>query len=427
MNGDSELYIAPTDGSLPASQLSTGIFSHSNLTWAPNSDGLFFRYVDYDKNPWYSTNLDASIVQNLNTQVQSSYSSVQSLGDSLIGLPPPLGSVYAGSSNVLDLLSNDMDPNGDPLSITQINGQAVTVGQAINLTYGSLTVNADGTVTYNPFETSQNQLETFTYTISDPFGGTDTATVNLNIGALNQAPTAANDNFTTSEDTPLKISTSSVFANDLDPEGAKLSIHTFESTTTFGGKIVLSPNGQTFFYTPTTNFNNNGLNGSNAPDGTVLDSFKYTVSDGAGGYSEATIYINVTPVNNAPKAYDDMNSQLVFSEGNKIYVSDPFDLNTKVEIGEGKMPVWSPDGTRVAFVTMDGDVAYMNADGSNITIVADAESNQKSYTYQSPIYNSSNVLVGWESKTGYNTPQYSDVAWSPDGEKLAYTQSFRIY
>ncbi|WYL99887.1 MAG: Ig-like domain-containing protein [Gloeotrichia echinulata DVL01] len=95
----------------------------------------------------------------------------------------------------IDVLANDSDPNGDPLTITKIQNQDITPGNQISLTSGALvTLNSDGTVSYNPngqfdsLTVGQTAADTFTYTISDGNGGTDTATVSIEI-TPNLAPT----------------------------------------------------------------------------------------------------------------------------------------------------------------------------------------------------------------------------------------------
>jgi Ca2+-binding RTX toxin-like protein len=88
----------------------------------------------------------------------------------------------------IDVLANDSDPNGDPLSITKIQNQDITPGKKITLTSGALvTFNSEGTLTYNPngkfdsLTVDQTATDTFTYSITDGNGGTDTATVSIKL------------------------------------------------------------------------------------------------------------------------------------------------------------------------------------------------------------------------------------------------------
>ena len=108
--------------------------------------------------------------------------------------PPPVAvddgplDVIEDTPTVFDLLSNDNDPDGDPLTIAEINGEAVQPGDVITLPSGAeLEVNPDGTVTYIPVENS-NAPDSFTYTVSDGNGGTDTAVVDINVIPVNDVP-----------------------------------------------------------------------------------------------------------------------------------------------------------------------------------------------------------------------------------------------
>jgi VCBS repeat-containing protein len=91
----------------------------------------------------------------------------------------------------------DSDPDGNALTVSQVNGVAANVGAQITLGNGKLTVNANGTFSFNPnggYESlakGATATETFTYTISDGIGGTATATVTVNITGANDAPIVA--------------------------------------------------------------------------------------------------------------------------------------------------------------------------------------------------------------------------------------------
>ncbi|MBL4730880.1 MAG: tandem-95 repeat protein, partial [Sulfurimonas sp.] len=81
------------------------------------------------------------------------------------------------TSLILDpstLLGNDTDADGDTLSITSVQG-------AVN---GVVVLNGNGTITFTP-DTDYFGEATFTYTITDSSGGSDTATVILNIESVN--------------------------------------------------------------------------------------------------------------------------------------------------------------------------------------------------------------------------------------------------
>ena len=82
----------------------------------------------------------------------------------------PTAANAAAAFNSGAFLANDTDVNGDMLSITPTT-------QPGN---GTLTTNPDGTFTYDP-NTDFVGTDSFTYEVSDGNGGTDTATVTINV------------------------------------------------------------------------------------------------------------------------------------------------------------------------------------------------------------------------------------------------------
>ncbi|MBD2255253.1 Ig-like domain-containing protein [Nostoc parmelioides] len=105
--------------------------------------------------------------------------------------PVALGdSINTDTATILaiDVLANDSDPNADPLTITKIQNQDITTGNQITLSSGAvITLNPNGTLTYNPngqfdfLAVGQKATDTFTYSITDGKGGTDTATVSIEL------------------------------------------------------------------------------------------------------------------------------------------------------------------------------------------------------------------------------------------------------
>jgi predicted extracellular nuclease len=161
------------------------------------------------------------------------------------------------------VLSNDSDVAGDPLSIS-----SVTQGAK-----GTVTTNANGTVTYTP-QSNANGADSFTYTISDGDGGTATATVNITITPVNDPPVAVNDLATTRRNTAVLID---VLNNDFDVDNDSLSI---TAVTKGANGNVTIVNGK-LRYGPKSGF-------------TGTDTFTYTISDGHGGTATATVTVTVT-------------------------------------------------------------------------------------------------------------------------------------
>ncbi|HEX3128414.1 MAG TPA: Ig-like domain-containing protein, partial [Thermoanaerobaculia bacterium] len=178
----------------------------------------------------------------------------------------------------IQVRSNDTDPDEQNLTIT-----AVTQG-----TKGSVSINAGTSVIYTP-ALNANGSDTFTYTLSDGAGGTDTATVFVTINPVNDAPKANEDSVTTDEDTPVTFDPR---VNDTDVDGDSLTITSVSQPNR--GSAVVNAQG-TVTYTPIAN-----LNGG--------DAFVYSISDGHGGTWAALVTVSVTPVNDAPDATNDLPS-----------------------------------------------------------------------------------------------------------------------
>jgi hypothetical protein len=173
----------------------------------------------------------------------------------------------------IGVLSNDADVDGDTLTLASASGAQ----------HGTVAI-AGGVVTYTPAPNFSGS-DTFSYTISDGKGGTSTANVSVTVDAVNDAPSALADARTTNEDTPATIA---VLSNDSDPDGDTLTVAS--NTQPTKGSVTLS--GGVFTYTPAVNFNG-------------TDSFTYTVSDGKGGSSTATVSLVVNAVNDPPSAVAD--------------------------------------------------------------------------------------------------------------------------
>ncbi|WP_395347357.1 Ig-like domain-containing protein [Variovorax sp. UC122_21] len=172
------------------------------------------------------------------------------------------------------LLGNDTDADGDTLTITSVQG-------AVNGTVSLV----GGNVVFTP-AANFNGAASFTYTVSDGNGGSSTATVTVNVAAVNDAPVATNDVASTPINTPL--ANIPVLANDTDVDGDALTVTSATLANPAQGTVTVNPNG-TLNFTPASNVT-----------GTVV--INYTVSDGNGGTASATLTVNVgsnTPPNSA--------------------------------------------------------------------------------------------------------------------------------
>jgi len=179
-------------------------------------------------------------------------------------------------STVIDVLANDTDVDGDLLAVDSVTPPA----------HGSAMINGVAPlmdVTYTP-AADYCGSDSFTYVVSDSVL-TDTATVDVTVTCVNDAPVAVDDSATTEEDTATAID---VLANDTDVDGDSLSI---ESATTPSHGSVLVTFEDTLLYTPDPDYNG-------------ADSFTYVVTDGV-LTDTAAVTVTVTPLPDAPVAVDD--------------------------------------------------------------------------------------------------------------------------
>ena len=106
------------------------------------------------------------------------------------------------------VLGNDSDAEGDPLTAVLDTGP----------TNGTLALSDDGSFTYTP-TLNYNGIVTFTYRASDGTDTSGTATVTITVVAVNDAPLAVDDAYTTTEDIPLTVPAPGVLGNDVDVNG----------------------------------------------------------------------------------------------------------------------------------------------------------------------------------------------------------------
>src|SRR3989304_3498173 len=92
--------------------------------------------------------------------------------------------------------------------------------------------------------------DSFTYTISDGNGGTDTATVLIDVGNVNDAPVALDDAATVDEDSTANPI--DPLANDTDPELDPLQITAVSDPA--NGTTAITGGGTGIDYTPDANY-----------------------------------------------------------------------------------------------------------------------------------------------------------------------------
>ncbi|WP_339462978.1 retention module-containing protein, partial [Pseudomonas sp. EA_105y_Pfl2_R69] len=245
----------------------------------------------------------------------------------------------------IDVLSNDSDLDGDALTITAVDGQAIAEGISVSVNNGTVTL-TNGQLVFTPAANYSGPAN-FSYTISD---GVASSTANIagTVTSVNDAPVAVGDSLVASEDTAVTYSATDLLGNDSDVDGDTLTIASVTSGN--GGTAVLNADG-TVTFTPNANFNG------------VAD-FSYTVTDGTLTSNTATVTVNVAAVNDAPVAVGD---SLVASEDTAVTYSATDLLGNDSDV--------DGDTLTIASVTSgNGGTAVLNADGT-VTFTPNANFN----------------------------------------------------
>ncbi|PKO26662.1 MAG: hypothetical protein CVU36_23515 [Betaproteobacteria bacterium HGW-Betaproteobacteria-9] len=165
--------------------------------------------------------------------------------------------------------------------------QIVAVGGALN---GSVTMLPNGDVRFVPAgdydSWNPSVYGSFEYTVRDPDGGESVAVVAIDYSHINLNPIAVNDSFQGYEDVRMEINVSQLLRNDSDPDAsAWSSLQVLEVANAQHGSVSLS-NGVVSF-DPSRDYYGDA-------------SFQYRVSDGEGGSTWATAFIDIERENRAP-------------------------------------------------------------------------------------------------------------------------------
>jgi large repetitive protein len=256
-----------------------------------------------------SANGFLSALNTLWTSEQTNSSAIHAVNDTgSVGATATL-TVAAGAG----VLSNDTDSNNYALTVTDIGAGAGSpsgnIGSSIAGTYGHLTLNSNGSYSYiadnaSGIAAGSSATDTFTYRVSDGYGGFATATLTIRVYG---APAATNDT-ATAFTTPVNP-TGNVEAND---SGASIKVTAVDSHSTFGsspqtvlanstsannatsvtglfGTLLIGADGSYKYNVDTTNGSVTSLSGTNS----LTDTFSYQITDSLNHTATAKITITI--------------------------------------------------------------------------------------------------------------------------------------
>ena len=281
---------------------------------------------------------------------------------------------------------SDVDDAQSDLTVSEVNGNAGNVGSVVDGSNGGLfTINEDGTIDFDAngdfldLGAGETANTSVTYTIVDPDGAEDTATVNFTVNGTNDDPIACPDLYIVTEDEGMGDVDGNVITNpsdnnaglDIDPDGDTLTVVGVNTPNGNVGDQVVGDNGGIFVINEdgSFDFSANGEFEALAPGESAETSVTYTVSDGNGGTATTTLTIRVDGVNDGPDAVD--SSYVV---GADEAVGD-VDANAITDdTGEGADS--DPEGDDLTVVAVDGEAANVGGtvvgdNGGLFTINAD--------------------------------------------------------
>ncbi|MDG1114331.1 MAG: Ig-like domain-containing protein, partial [Pseudomonadales bacterium] len=321
----------PSNGAVTLNEDGTFVFT-------PNTDfvgGDSFQYVITDANGQTSTATVSITVEAVNDA------------------PVAVDDVVLAQEDVplenINVLGNDSDSDGNPLTVTS----------AVSAAGGVVTINADGTLSYQA-PANFTGADTINYTIADGAGGSSTAVVNIDVAPVSDLA-AADDQNAGDQDTVIS---GSVAGNDTTSSGGSLT-YAVESGTE-SGALIFNADGA-YEYTPSSGF-------------TGTDSFSYVVSDADSGESVTQTVIltvnalNIPPVvvNQAPIAQDDEAAVVQNVPLSNIKVLDNDEdpegealTVTAAEAASGALVSINADGT----LNYTPNVDFLGADTVTYTII----------------------------------------------------------
>jgi VCBS repeat-containing protein len=167
------------------------------------------------------------------------------------------------------------------VTATDVDGDALSFALASDgaPAHGTVTLNPDGSFSYTP-AANFNGADSFAYEVSDGNGGVTRGVVNVMVAAVNDSPEAPAQ--TILQGTEDIVMSGKLPGSDVDGDNL-----TFAVVGNAPAGLTLHPDG-TYEFVPSAN--------ANGPSGY----FDYTVTDPSGASVQSRIYLQLTPVNDAP-------------------------------------------------------------------------------------------------------------------------------
>jgi len=271
------------------------------------------------------------------------------------------------TDSTADAVEDGATVNGQ-LNATDVDGDTLSYSLVSGPDEGSVTINPDGSFSFDPGTDFQDLDEggsrevSFIYEVDDGNGGTDEATVTVTITGTNDGPVVGTvDLGSTDEDSALIITDAQLLSQSSDIDGDSLSVTSLSLDDPSIG--TLSDNGDgSWTFTPAEDFNGDDIG------------LSFDVTDGVDTASgQANFDINA--INDGPVA--------------ESALADAFEDGS---ILNGKLGASDVDGDTLSYNLVDGPVegsVSINPDGSysfnpgaDFQDLGDGDSREVSFTYE---------------------------------------------
>lgn len=258
------------------------------------------------------------------------------------------------------LLFNDNDADNDTLTITSGTSGA----------HGTVSVVA-GVLTYTP-DANYNGTDSFTYTISDGNGLTDTATASVTVPAVNDAvTTTAPATLSVAEDS-ANAAVTGLSISDADATLAPAGVYDVTLSATHGSLTLTTVTGLTFTTGDGTSDGSMTFHGTLADINTALATAKYTPDGGYAGSASISLQatdsfggIVATGTGSATNDSDSISVTVTSSNSAPVLDLDADDSNA---VGTGFTSFYTEGGAAAAIA--DTDVTISDADGAGSIVMA---------------------------------------------------------
>lgn len=312
--------------------------SYTYLNRISSTDSLYYFERVHDLFPYTIIDLQgATTTDTLDITVIGANDKPVALNDTVYIREDELSvEINAGGGGIL---ANDFDVDGDLITVYLNSGDTI---QTYNGSYGKLTINKTGEATYtlnaelDTLAFDEQVTETFNYIIIDPYSGTASAKVFINISGDNDAPIAEDNFVSIDEDTdsiiaPI-IDANALLFNDSDIDGDVLNVSTINDTIANPakgnyGELVWNPSGDYVYVT------NKAEADRLAFGDTVYENFNYVVVDPNMASDTAALSIEIIGVNDPPVALKnayvtyDVQALVITSDSTNDILDNDYDVD----------------------------------------------------------------------------------------------------